>query len=150
MSLKTFHVFAFYWWVSIVKWDSNVRFYKRKRRRSIRGGRRGFLSVTLSSIKNGGDGSNEEPGEEYSTTRSVLEKIGEKSGESKNESGSETVAFVEVVKEEKGRLHGGTLNTAKHLWSGAVAAMVSSMLLASSSMVDLYAVIIVMNSLKHI
>ncbi|CAI9753083.1 unnamed protein product [Fraxinus pennsylvanica] len=103
---------------------------QRKRRRSIRGGRRRFLSVTLSSIKNGGDGSDEEPGEEYSTTSSVLEKIGGKSGESKNEGGSETVAFVEVVKEEKGRLHGGTLNTAKHLWAGAVAAMVSRTFLA--------------------
>ncbi|CAI9780924.1 unnamed protein product [Fraxinus pennsylvanica] len=92
----------------------------RRRGRLIGGG--GFLSVTLSSIKDG-----EEFGAEESVSGGVVGKIEEKSGESENGNESETVALKDVVNEKKGRLHGGggTLNTAKHLWAGAVAAMVS-------------------------
>ncbi|CAA2984803.1 probable mitochondrial adenine nucleotide transporter BTL3 [Olea europaea subsp. europaea] len=95
----------------------------RSRRRGLIGFGR-FLSVTLSSVKDG-----EEFGAEESVSGGAVGNIGEKSGENGNGNDSETVAFREVVKEEKGRLHGGggrgTLNTAKHLWAGAVAAMVS-------------------------
>lgn len=73
------------------------------RRRSGAGG--GFLSVSLT----GGGG-----GEGYS----------------RESSEDETVAFEEVGKEEKekvvvGRGGGGAFNATKHLWAGAVAAMVS-------------------------
>lgn len=99
----------------------------RSRRRGLIGGGR-FLSVTLSSVKDG-----EEFGAEESVSGGAVGNIGEKSGENENGNDSETVAFREVVKEEKGRLHGGggrgTLNTAKHLWAGAVAAMVSRFVL---------------------
>ncbi|CAI9780926.1 unnamed protein product [Fraxinus pennsylvanica] len=95
----------------------------RSRRRGRLIGEGGFLSVTLSSIKDG-----EEFGAEESVSGGDVGKIEEKSGESENGNESETVAFKDVVNEKKGRLHkgGGTLNTAKHLWAGAVAAMVSS------------------------
>ncbi|GFP84841.1 probable mitochondrial adenine nucleotide transporter btl3 [Phtheirospermum japonicum] len=84
----------------------------RIRRRGLIGGgerrrrRGGFLSVTLSSINDDGDGGEGSCAE------------------------SETVAFKELAREEEKRgviRRGGvgTLNTAKHLWAGAVAAMVS-------------------------
>lgn len=108
--------------------------YRRSRRRGlIRGGRRGrgFFSVTLSSINDdgGGQGSN---GEELSVS-SVLGNVGEKNVESENEGESEMLALKEVVREDKSgvlrRGGGGTLNTAKHLWAGAAAAMVSRFVL---------------------
>lgn len=97
---------------------------RRSRRRNFNcvGRRRGgFLSLTASSIKHG----------ELSVTVSgVLESADEQSEETENEGGNETVSICELVKEDKsdvvlksgGR---GTLNVAKHLWAGAVAAMVS-------------------------
>ncbi|KAL2531410.1 putative mitochondrial adenine nucleotide transporter BTL3 [Abeliophyllum distichum] len=96
----------------------------RSHRRGLIGGG-GFLSVTLSSsIKDG-----EEFGAEESVSSGVVGNIGDKSEETENGNQSEPVAFNEVVNEKKGRLQagggGGTLNTAKHLWAGAVAAMVS-------------------------
>lgn len=101
---------------------------RRSRRRGINGGggdevvfiRGGgaaagrFLSVTLSTVKVG-----------------VGEGIGEILGHNgENSDGSESVAIKEVEKEneEKAKVHGRkgkALNTAKHLWAGAVAAMVS-------------------------
>lgn len=80
------------------------------RRRRVAGGR--FLSVSLAV---GGEGHFRESGE-------VLGENGEKSG-----CEGETVAFEE---EEKGVVvgrggGGGAFNTTKHLWAGAVAAMVS-------------------------
>lgn len=83
--------------------------------------RGGFLSVTASSIKHG----------EFSVTVSgVLESVGEKSEETENEGRNETVSICKIVKEDKSdvvlkRGDGGTLNVAKHLWAGVVAAMVS-------------------------
>ncbi|KAK6118383.1 hypothetical protein DH2020_047800 [Rehmannia glutinosa] len=75
---------------------------RRSRRRGLVGGGRrrgGFLSVSLSSINDDGGGGEGSCGEELS-----------------------------VSKEKRGVLRGGgggTLNTAKHLWAGAVAAMIS-------------------------
>ncbi|PIN18926.1 Mitochondrial solute carrier protein [Handroanthus impetiginosus] len=111
--------------VAATVWCSSRR---SRRRRLLGGGRRGrFLSVTLSSI-NGDEGGEGRYDEKLSVT-SALGNVGERCGESENEDESETVAFEEVVGEEKGGvLRGGgagTLNTAKHLWAGAVAAMVS-------------------------
>ncbi|KAL0431940.1 UNVERIFIED_CONTAM: putative mitochondrial adenine nucleotide transporter BTL3 [Sesamum radiatum] len=102
---------------------------RRSRRRGLVGGRRGggFSSVTLSSVNDGGGGEGSY-GEEVSVS-SVLGNVGEKIGESENEGEREKVAFKEVVREGKSGVlkggGGGTLNTAKHLWAGAVAAMVS-------------------------
>ncbi|KAL2246607.1 probable mitochondrial adenine nucleotide transporter BTL3 [Sesamum indicum] len=101
--------------------------FRRSRRRGVVGGRRrgGFSSVTLSSVNDDGGGSY---GEELSVS-SVLGNVGEKIGDSENEGESEKVAFKEVIREGKSGVlkggGGGTLNTAKHLWAGAVAAMVS-------------------------
>ncbi|GFY87433.1 mitochondrial substrate carrier family protein [Actinidia rufa] len=71
----------------------------------------GFLSVSL-TIKGGGGG-----GGYDRESREVLGQNGERSCE------DETMAFEEARKgRERG---GGALNTTKHLWAGAVAAMVS-------------------------
>ncbi|KAI5669879.1 hypothetical protein M9H77_19732 [Catharanthus roseus] len=103
---------------------------RRSRRRGINGGGGGeivfiggaggaagrFLSVTLSTVKVG---------------VSEGEGIGEILGHNgENSDGSESVAIKEVEKEneEKAKVlgrKGKALNTAKHLWAGAVAAMVS-------------------------
>ncbi|KAK4489162.1 hypothetical protein RD792_004956 [Penstemon davidsonii] len=104
--------------VSLISRKSNslpaaISFSSRRKRlvsgESRRRRRGRFCSVTLSSITDSSD-----DGE------GILGNVGEKSGESENEM---------LVKEEaeKGRVRGGggTLNTAKHLWAGAVAAMVS-------------------------
>lgn len=104
----------------------------RSRRRGLIGsGRRrrgGFLSVTLSSTNDCGAGGEGSPGDELSVS-SVLGNVAEKRVESENEGESETLSLKEVVGEEKSGVlregGGGTLNTAKHLWAGAVAAMVS-------------------------
>ncbi|CAK9163249.1 unnamed protein product [Ilex paraguariensis] len=76
----------------------------------------GFLSVSL-SIKENGEGFVQE-------SREILGQ-----NEGKN-SEDEAIAIAEVEKHEKvekGRLRGGeaALNTSKHLWAGALAAMVS-------------------------
>ncbi|KAK4430570.1 putative mitochondrial adenine nucleotide transporter BTL3 [Sesamum alatum] len=103
---------------------------RRSGRRGLVGGRRrgGFSSVTLSSVNDDGGGVGGSYGEELSVS-SVLGNVGEKIGESENEGERERVAFKEVVREGKSGVlkggGGGTLNTAKHLWAGAVAAMVS-------------------------
>lgn len=99
-----------------------------RRRRLVGGGRRGgFLSVTLSSINDDGGGPGRY-GEELSSS-SVLGNVEEKIVESENEGESNMLALQEVVREEEigvlKRGGGGTFNTAKHLWAGAVAAMVS-------------------------
>ncbi|XP_075482279.1 putative mitochondrial adenine nucleotide transporter BTL3 [Primulina tabacum] len=81
-----------------------------------------FLSVTASSIKHG---------ESSVTASGVLESVGEKSEETENNEGeNEAVSICEIVKEDKSDVvlksgGGGTLNVARHLWAGAVAAMVS-------------------------
>ncbi|XP_057807107.1 probable mitochondrial adenine nucleotide transporter BTL3 isoform X2 [Salvia miltiorrhiza] len=102
--------------------------YRRSRRRGLDGGRsrsRGFISVTLSSINGDGGGGRGSCDEELSVS-SVLGNVGEKSVESENEDESEVLVLKEVVREEKSTSGGGgTFNTAKHLWAGAVAAMVS-------------------------
>ncbi|WMV26094.1 hypothetical protein MTR67_019479 [Solanum verrucosum] len=82
-------------------------------RRSSRRGRGRFLSVTLSD-------SNE-----------ILEQNGEAAV-------AESDVCKEVEKVKKGKLHGGAgaggaLNTTKHLWSGAVAAMVSRVMAKETS-----------------
>ncbi|KAL3622072.1 hypothetical protein CASFOL_034268 [Castilleja foliolosa] len=106
---------------------------RRNRRRGLIGGGdrrgRGFLSVTLSAVNDDDVGGKGICGGELSVS-SVLGNVVEKSGESENEGEDETVAFKEVVKEDEKRGvirrgSGGTLNTAMHLWAGAVAAMVS-------------------------
>ncbi|CAA0823598.1 Probable mitochondrial adenine nucleotide transporter BTL3 [Striga hermonthica] len=84
--------------------------------------RGGFMSVTLSSINDGGGGGEGSCGDDQLSVSGVLGNA----GESENEGGFETASFEEVGK--KGRLRGGggaTFNTAKHLWAGAVAAMIS-------------------------
>ncbi|KAG8478584.1 hypothetical protein CXB51_028438 [Gossypium anomalum] len=55
--------------------------------------------------------------------------VGE-SGESWGQSGDKNLAEVEMVEEEKEKKGSGALNTTKHLWAGAVAAMVSRTLIA--------------------
>ncbi|KZV30015.1 hypothetical protein F511_40619 [Dorcoceras hygrometricum] len=96
---------------------------RRSRRRNLNCVRRrrrgGFLSVTASLTQHG----------ELSAS-GVLESVGGQSKEAENEGVNETVSVCEVVKQDKievvlKRDGGGTLNTAKHLWAGAVAAMVS-------------------------
>ncbi|KAL6526421.1 hypothetical protein OROHE_015430 [Orobanche hederae] len=99
------------------------------------GGRRhrgAFLSATLSSSSGDGGGVGEGS---CADELAVKGNAGEKSGVTENEGESETVAFKEVVREgeKRGVLRGGvgvTFNTAKHLWAGAVAAMVSRTFLA--------------------
>lgn len=111
--------------------------HRRSRRRGLGGGRRrsrGFISLTLSSINGdggggGGGGGRGRCGEELSVS-SVLGNVGEKNVESENEDEKEVLVLKEVVREEKNRGGGGsTFNTAKHLWAGAVAAMVSRFVL---------------------
>ncbi|XP_042042527.1 probable mitochondrial adenine nucleotide transporter BTL3 [Salvia splendens] len=101
---------------------------RRSRRRGLDGGRRsgrGFISVTLSSIDGDGGGGRESCGGGLSVS-SVLGNVGEKNVESENEDEDEVLVLKEVVGEEKkSRGGGGTFNTARHLWAGAVAAMVS-------------------------
>lgn len=86
------------------------------RRRRVGGG--GFLSVSLAA-NGGGEG-------HFGESDEVLGENGEKSS-----CEDETVAFegvwkVEVEKVVVGRGGGGgALNTTKHLWAGAIAAMVS-------------------------
>ncbi|KAK4411674.1 putative mitochondrial adenine nucleotide transporter BTL3 [Sesamum angolense] len=102
---------------------------RRSRRRWLVGGRRrgGFSSVTLSSVNDDGGGEGSYGGE--LSVSSVLGNVGEKIGDSENEGEREKVACKEVVREGKSAVlkggGGGTFNTAKHLWAGAVAAMVS-------------------------
>ncbi|KAL0396568.1 UNVERIFIED_CONTAM: putative mitochondrial adenine nucleotide transporter BTL3 [Sesamum calycinum] len=102
---------------------------RRSRRRWLVGGRRrgGFSSVTLSSVNDDGGGEGSYGGE--LSVSSVLGNVGEKIGDSENEGEREKVACKEVVREGKSAIlkggGGGTFNTAKHLWAGAVAAMVS-------------------------
>ncbi|KAA3473912.1 putative mitochondrial adenine nucleotide transporter BTL3 [Gossypium australe] len=55
--------------------------------------------------------------------------VGE-SGESWGQNGDKNLAEVEMVEEEKEKKGSGALNTTKHLWAGAVAAMVSRTLIA--------------------
>ncbi|XP_059624261.1 probable mitochondrial adenine nucleotide transporter BTL3 [Cornus florida] len=96
---------------------------RRARRRAIglegfrrgRGGGGGFLSVSL-SIKGSGDGEGL-----VRESSEILGQNGDKSGE------EETVVFEEEKKQRKAGLQGGraAFNTTKHLWAGAVAAMVS-------------------------
>ncbi|XP_073155062.1 probable mitochondrial adenine nucleotide transporter BTL3 [Henckelia pumila] len=94
----------------------------RGRNLSCVGRRRGvFLSVSASSIKHG---------ELPVTVSGVLESGGENSEETESEGGNENLSICEIVKEDKSDVvlksgGGGTFNTAKHLWAGAVAAMVS-------------------------
>lgn len=107
--------------------------HRRSRRRGLGGCRRrsrGFISLTLSSINgDGGGGGRGRCGEELSVS-SVLGNVGEKNVESENEDEKEVLVLKEVVREEKnGGSGGGTFNTAKHLWAGAVAAMVSRFVL---------------------
>ncbi|KAL8475103.1 hypothetical protein ACS0TY_030762 [Phlomoides rotata] len=120
--------------VSLISPKNSVRAtdgcsYRRIRRRRLVGERRrgGFLSVTLSSINDSGGGHGRY-GEELSSS-SVLGNEEEKNVESENEGESNMLSLQEVVLEEKSgvlrRRGGGTFNTAKHLWAGAVAAMVS-------------------------
>lgn len=102
--------------------------YRRNRGRGLDEGRRqrrGFISVTLSSINgDGGDGQGRY-GKQLSVS-SVLGNVGEKNVECENEGENDVLVLSEVVREEKRRGGGGgTFNTAKHLWAGAVAAMVS-------------------------
>lgn len=99
------------------------------RRRSVtagmevyRRGNGGFLSVSL-SIKDGGGGGG---GEGFVLESSQV--LGQNGEEKSSE--SETAAFEEVEEKEgkvvsRVRGKGGALNTTKHLWAGAVAAMVS-------------------------
>ncbi|MBA0653842.1 hypothetical protein Goklo_020958 [Gossypium klotzschianum] len=79
-----------------------------KSRRDGRGRVGWFLSVSLSSE----DG-----------------YVGE-SGESWGQNGDKNLEEVEMVEEEKEKKGSGALNTTKHLWAGAVAAMVSRTLIA--------------------
>ncbi|MBA0561066.1 hypothetical protein Golob_017920 [Gossypium lobatum] len=79
-----------------------------KSRRDGRGRVGWFLSVSLSSE------------EGY---------VGE-SGESWGQNGDKNLEEVEMVEEEKEKKGSGALNTTKHLWAGAVAAMVSRTLIA--------------------
>ncbi|XP_042038611.1 probable mitochondrial adenine nucleotide transporter BTL3 [Salvia splendens] len=100
---------------------------RRRRRRGLDGGRqssRGFISVTLSSIN--GDGGRESCGGGLSVS-SVLGNVGEKNVESESEDENKVLVLKEVVGEEKKSTGGGggTFNSARHLWAGAVAAMVS-------------------------
>ncbi|CAL5368590.1 unnamed protein product [Camellia sinensis] len=86
-------------------------------RRTRRGPIGGFLSVSL-TIKGSEVGFGQESTE-------ILGQNGEKSEEDEEE---EAVVLEEVRKEEKlrrGGGGGGAMNTTKHLWAGAVAAMVS-------------------------
>ncbi|THG14493.1 hypothetical protein TEA_014200 [Camellia sinensis var. sinensis] len=88
--------------------------FRRTRRRPIGG----FLSVSL-TIKGSEVGFGQESTE-------ILGQNGEKSEEEEEE--EEAVVLEEVRKEEKlrrGGGGGGAMNTTKHLWAGAVAAMVS-------------------------
>ncbi|KAG4175726.1 hypothetical protein ERO13_A11G202000v2 [Gossypium hirsutum] len=55
--------------------------------------------------------------------------VGE-SGESWGQNGDKNLEEVEMVEEEKEKKGSGALNTTKHLWAGAVAAMVSRTLIA--------------------
>ncbi|KAH6796637.1 Mitochondrial substrate carrier family protein [Perilla frutescens var. hirtella] len=101
--------------------------YRRIRRRGLDVGRRrkrGFISVTLSSINGDGGGGQGSYGEALSVS-SVLGNVGEKNVESENEGDNDVLVLKEVARVEKHRGGGGTFNTAKHLWAGAVAAMVS-------------------------
>lgn len=99
----------------------------RRRRSPGRRRRGGFLSVTLSSINDDGGGPGRF-GEELSSS-SVLGNVEVKNVESENEGEGGMLGLQEVVREEENgvlrRGGGGTFNTAKHLWAGAVAAMVS-------------------------
>ncbi|KAL0289971.1 UNVERIFIED_CONTAM: putative mitochondrial adenine nucleotide transporter BTL3 [Sesamum angustifolium] len=83
----------------------------------------GRFGVLLGGVAGGGS-----YGGELSVS-SVLGNVGEKIGDSENEGEREKVACKEVVREGKSAVlkggGGGTFNTAKHLWAGAVAAMVS-------------------------
>ncbi|KAJ6825318.1 putative mitochondrial adenine nucleotide transporter BTL3 [Iris pallida] len=95
--------------------NSSVSF---PRLRSSRRGK-GFLSVSL-SVKGSGGGFVQE-------SEGFLEKDGE-GGEGKEEGEERAVVAVvaAVEKKKKERVRGaGAMNTTKHLWSGAVAAMVS-------------------------
>lgn len=103
---------------------------RRNRRRGVDGGRpqgRGFISVTLSSINGDGGGGQGSYGKQLSVS-SVLGNVGEKNVESETEGENDVLVLREDVREEKRR--GGTFNTAKHLWAGAVAAMVSRTVVA--------------------
>lgn len=100
---------------------------RRSRRRGLDVGRRrrrGFISVTLSSINGDGGGGQRSYGEAL-TVSSVLGNVGEKNVESDNEGENDVLVLKEVARGERRRGGGGTFNTAKHLWAGAVAAMVS-------------------------
>lgn len=113
---------------------------RRSRRRGLDGGRRsgrGFISVTLSSIDGDGGGGGREGCGGGLSVSSVLGNVGEKNVESENEDEDEVLVLKEVVGEEKKSRGGGggTFNTARHLWAGAVAAMVSrSAFIFSSSL----------------
>lgn len=104
--------------------------YRRNRRRKVDGGRpqrRGFISVTLSSVNGDGGGGQGSYGKQLSVS-SVLGNVGEKNVESDTEGENDVLVLREDVREDKRR--GGTFNTAKHLWAGAVAAMVSRTVVA--------------------
>lgn len=89
---------------------------RRRRRRRVGGG--GFLSVSLAA-NGGGEGHFGESGE-------VLGENGEKGSFEDETVAFEGVGKVEVEKVVVGRGGGGgALNTTKHLWAGAIAAMVS-------------------------
>ncbi|XP_052188194.1 probable mitochondrial adenine nucleotide transporter BTL3 [Diospyros lotus] len=101
---------SFVSFVSTKSWSNSLSC--RRQRRKGRAG--AFLSVSL-SIKGSREGFGQESSE-------ILGQNGEKSSE------EEVVAFEEEKREEEGWLRGGgggALNTTKHLWAGAVAAMVS-------------------------
>ncbi|KAL5982187.1 hypothetical protein ACLOJK_016257 [Asimina triloba] len=88
-------------------------------RRREKGFGGGFLSVSL-SIK-GNDGVIRE-------SEVFLGQNGESSGEKSSEGIAAALAEKEVEEEEKGKFQGaraGAVNTTKHLWAGAIAAMVS-------------------------